>query len=144
MHLRHTWTVLIALACAHGLAAAAPEFDASREPSERPVPRKVLVLGDSLAVSPTASEGFPAELQRKIVKAGLDWTIVNAGVRGDTTTGGLARAPRLLEGVEILVLALGGHVNASHAGRAETLSLYWHFVDAVWVVVFFVVYVGAR
>ncbi|MGH7893024.1 MAG: cytochrome c oxidase subunit 3, partial [Candidatus Binatia bacterium] len=44
----------------------------------------------------------------------------------------------------VLALALGGHVNATHAGRAETLSLYWHFVDAVWVVVFLVVYVGAR
>jgi cytochrome c oxidase subunit III len=43
-----------------------------------------------------------------------------------------------------LVLALGGHVNASHAGRAETLSLYWHFVDGVWVVVFLVVYVVGR
>jgi cytochrome c oxidase subunit 3/cytochrome o ubiquinol oxidase subunit 3 len=44
----------------------------------------------------------------------------------------------------VLVLSLGGHVKATHAGRAETLSLYWHFVDAVWVVVFLVVYVGAR
>lgn len=44
----------------------------------------------------------------------------------------------------VLVLALGGRVHAGHAGRAETLSMYWHFVDAVWVVVFLVVYVGAR
>jgi cytochrome c oxidase subunit 3 len=43
-----------------------------------------------------------------------------------------------------LLLALGGHVNAGHAGRAETLSLYWHFVDGVWVVVFLVVYVVGR
>jgi cytochrome c oxidase subunit 3/cytochrome o ubiquinol oxidase subunit 3 len=43
-----------------------------------------------------------------------------------------------------LVLALGGHVHVGHAGRAETLSLYWHFVDAVWVVVFLVVYVVGR
>ena len=43
-----------------------------------------------------------------------------------------------------LMAALAGHVNASHAGRAETLSLYWHFVDAVWVVVFLVVYVVGR
>lgn len=42
------------------------------------------------------------------------------------------------------VLALGGHVHASHAARADTLSLYWHFVDAVWVVVFLVVYVVGR
>jgi cytochrome c oxidase subunit 3/cytochrome o ubiquinol oxidase subunit 3 len=44
----------------------------------------------------------------------------------------------------VLVLALRGHVNASHAVRAEVLSLYWHFVDAVWVAVFVVVYVVGR
>jgi cytochrome c oxidase subunit 3/cytochrome o ubiquinol oxidase subunit 3 len=44
----------------------------------------------------------------------------------------------------VLVLALRGLVEASHAGRAETLSLYWHFVDGVWVVVFLVVYVVGR
>ncbi len=44
----------------------------------------------------------------------------------------------------VLVLALGGHVTRAHAERADTLSLYWHFVDAVWLVVFLVVYVGAR
>ena len=44
----------------------------------------------------------------------------------------------------VLVLALRGHLRASHAGRAETLSVYWHFVDAVWVVVFVVVYLVGR
>ena len=44
----------------------------------------------------------------------------------------------------VLVLALCGQVRASHAGRAETLSIYWHFVDAIWVVVFVVVYVVGR
>jgi cytochrome c oxidase subunit 3 len=43
-----------------------------------------------------------------------------------------------------LMFALGGHVNATHAPRTEVLSLYWHFVDAVWVVVFIVVYVVGR
>ena len=43
-----------------------------------------------------------------------------------------------------LVAALRGAVHPRHAGRAETLSLYWHFVDAVWVVVFLVVYVVGR
>ncbi len=42
------------------------------------------------------------------------------------------------------VLALRGRLNATHARRAEVLSLYWHFVDSVWVVVFFVVYVVGR
>jgi len=43
-----------------------------------------------------------------------------------------------------LVLALRGRVSAAQAPRAEVLSLYWHFVDAVWVVVFLVVYVVGR
>lgn len=43
-----------------------------------------------------------------------------------------------------LVFALRGRVNATHAERLELLSLYWHFVDAVWVVVFTVVYVLGR
>lgn len=44
----------------------------------------------------------------------------------------------------VLVLALRGHVRARDAGRADTLSIYWHFVDTVWVVVVLVVYVGGR
>jgi cytochrome c oxidase subunit III len=42
----------------------------------------------------------------------------------------------------MLAAAVRGQLGVVHAGRADTLSLYWHFVDAVWVVVFFVVYVG--
>ncbi len=44
----------------------------------------------------------------------------------------------------VLVLGLGEHVRREHAGRLDVLSLYWHFVDAVWVVVFTVVYVIGR
>lgn len=43
-----------------------------------------------------------------------------------------------------LLFALRGKVTAHHAERLEVLSLYWHFVDAVWVVVFTVVYVLGR
>jgi cytochrome c oxidase subunit III len=43
-----------------------------------------------------------------------------------------------------LVFALTGHVRAEHSYRVKVLSLYWHFVDAVWVVVFTVVYVVGR
>lgn len=43
-----------------------------------------------------------------------------------------------------LVLSLRGSVTDEHAERLEVLSLYWHFVDGVWVVVFTVVYVLGR
>jgi cytochrome c oxidase subunit III len=43
-----------------------------------------------------------------------------------------------------LALSLRGLVTQKHAERMEVLSLYWHFVDGVWVVVFTVVYVLGR
>jgi cytochrome c oxidase subunit 3/cytochrome o ubiquinol oxidase subunit 3 len=43
-----------------------------------------------------------------------------------------------------LALAFAGAVGPQHAYRVRTLALYWHFVDAVWVVVFTVVYVVGR
>jgi cytochrome c oxidase subunit 3 len=42
------------------------------------------------------------------------------------------------------ILALRGSVRAIHAARSGVFSLYWHFVDVVWVVVFLVVYVAGR
>lgn len=43
-----------------------------------------------------------------------------------------------------LIFALRGQVTRHHAERLEVLSIYWHFVDAVWVVVFTVVYILGR
>lgn len=43
-----------------------------------------------------------------------------------------------------LIFSLRGKVSSRHAERLEVLSIYWHFVDAVWVVVFTVVYVLGR
>jgi len=43
-----------------------------------------------------------------------------------------------------LVLCLTGRVNSTHYNKLQVLSLYWHFVDAVWIIVFTVVYVLGR
>ncbi len=43
-----------------------------------------------------------------------------------------------------LLFALMGKVNSHHAERLEVVSIYWHFVDVVWIVVFTVVYVLGR
>ena len=43
-----------------------------------------------------------------------------------------------------LIFALTGRLNVTHAERVKVLALYWHFVDAVWVVVFTVVYIVGR
>jgi acyl-CoA thioesterase-1 len=88
-------------------AAAAPAPAAAV--SARP---RIAILGDSLTaglgVAQTAS--YPALLQERLDAAGLDFEIVNAGVSGDTSAGGLARLDWALDGdVRILVVALGGN-----------------------------------
>jgi cytochrome c oxidase subunit 3 len=44
----------------------------------------------------------------------------------------------------VLLFALAGRVGKEHARRVDVLAMYWHFVDAVWVVVFTVVYILGR
>jgi cytochrome c oxidase subunit 3/cytochrome o ubiquinol oxidase subunit 3 len=44
----------------------------------------------------------------------------------------------------VLIFAVLGHVEPKHEYHVELLSLYWHFVDTVWVVVFTVVYIVGR
>ena len=58
-------------------------------------PNTVLVMGDSLAagygLDPT--EAFPALLQKKADTTGLKVNVVNGGLSGDTSAGGLRRLP---------------------------------------------------
>ncbi len=44
----------------------------------------------------------------------------------------------------VLLFTLTGHVRHEHSERIQVLALYWHFVDAVWVIVFTVVYILGR
>lgn len=76
---------------------------------DRPV---VLFLGTSLTAGyglPSA-EAFPALIQQKIDRAGLRYRVVNAGVSGGTSAGGLHRIGWLLQSpVSVLVLELGAN-----------------------------------
>jgi cytochrome c oxidase subunit 3/cytochrome o ubiquinol oxidase subunit 3 len=46
--------------------------------------------------------------------------------------------------VLVMIFALLGKIEPAHSDRVDVFSMYWHFVDAVWVVVFTVVYVIGR
>ena len=80
--------------------------------SSPPQKQMILVLGDSLAAGYglDPDESFPALLQEKIKASGLPHKVVNAGVSGDTTAGGLGRLDwQLKQRVDVLVLELGGN-----------------------------------
>jgi cytochrome c oxidase subunit 3/cytochrome o ubiquinol oxidase subunit 3 len=42
--------------------------------------------------------------------------------------------------MSLLVMSLRGNLGPHRAEAVETISLYWHFVDIVWIVIFTVVY----
>lgn len=80
------------------------------------------MLGDSLTAGYglAPDEAYPALLQRRLDEAGYAYEVVNAGVSGDTTAGGLSRLEWSLEGdVRILVLALGANDGLRGLGVAE-------------------------
>jgi len=92
-----------------------------------------------------------------IVATGMEWRhlIYEKGLTISTNLFGTTyyslvglHAFHVVVGLTILLLgmifALMGQVRAEHAERAEVFSLYWHFVDGVWVVVFTVVYLIGR
>jgi acyl-CoA thioesterase-1 len=69
-------------------------------------------LGDSLTagLGLPQDEAYPTLLQGRIDAAGLEYQVVNAGVSGDTSAGGLSRLDWALDGdVRVLVVALGGN-----------------------------------
>ncbi len=94
-----TWrTALLGLWLVAGLGAAEP--------------KTLLFFGDSLTagygVEP--DEAYPALIQRKLEQAGLPWHVVNAGLSGETTAGGLRRLDWILrQHVDIFVIELGGN-----------------------------------
>jgi acyl-CoA thioesterase-1 len=79
-------------------------------PASPSATHRIVVLGDSLAVTPTRAASFPALLQARMSREGRPWTVVNAGVSGDTTAGGLRRLESALQdGADVLVLELGAN-----------------------------------
>jgi acyl-CoA thioesterase I len=74
---------------------------------------KIVALGDSLTAGfgLTENESYPYLLQQRLKADGYDYEVVNAGVSGDTSLGGLERADWVLgqENVEILILELGAN-----------------------------------
>ena len=86
-----------------------------------PAGATVLILGDSLSYGTGASlgEDYPTLLAKS-----TGWQIINDGVPGDTTAGGLERLPRLLEQHQpkLLIVELGGNDLLHNTHPSEVIS----------------------
>jgi acyl-CoA thioesterase-1 len=109
--------LILTLAC----APAERAHEAERMPAATSAPAasvpvasrpRIVALGDSLTagLGLSPAEAYPALLQERLDREGLRYEVVNAGVSGDTSAGGLRRVDWALEGdVKVLIVALGGN-----------------------------------
>jgi len=110
MHLSflHKLFLMLMLVAVTAFANLGPVF-ANPSPSSQVT---ILVLGDSLTAGYGLEEGesFPVQLEIRLQTAGYDVDVINAGVSGDTTAGGLARIEwTLADRPEIVIVELGGN-----------------------------------
>jgi acyl-CoA thioesterase-1 len=100
-----------------------------------PLPaRTVLILGDSLAAGygVERDEAFPALLQKKLASSKLPYRLVNGGVSGDTSAGGLRRIDWLLkQPVDVLILELGGNDGLRGIAPESTKANLQGIIDKV-------------
>lgn len=94
------------------LLVVCASYEAHAAPDDR---RQVLALGDSLTAGYGLGPGqsFPARLEKALVAGGLKVTVHNAGVSGDTASGGLSRLDWALAAVpgkpDLVILELGAN-----------------------------------
>lgn len=98
--------------------------------------RRIVFFGDSLTagygLADPSTEAYPALIQEKIDKAGLDWRVVNAGLSGETTAAGLRRVDWVLrQPVDIFVLALGANDGLRGISPAVSRSNLEQILDRV-------------
>ena len=78
-----------------------------------PAPRTIVILGDSLSAGygVKIQEGWVSLLGKRLASEGYGYSVVNASVSGETTQGGLARLPRVLETHKpaVVVVELGAN-----------------------------------
>lgn len=92
-----------------GAASASADPADPSAPAARP---RVVAYGDSLTagLGLLEQDAYPALLQKKIDEAGYGFEVVNAGLSGDTSAGGVRRLDWALEGdVKVLIVAFGGN-----------------------------------
>ena len=97
------------MAAVGGFARAADQPAANRGAA-----RTIVFFGDSLTagfgLDEPGEQAFPALIQKKISHARLPWRVVNAGLSGETTSGGLRRVEWVLrQPIDVFVLGLGGN-----------------------------------
>jgi acyl-CoA thioesterase I len=105
----HILVLLVGLMTQASVSAQPQLSDGAKSPDK---PIKMVVLGDSLSagLGLPAAAAFPARLQKALKDRGIDVDMVNAGVSGDTSSGGRDRLDwSVPEGTQAVIVELGAN-----------------------------------
>ena len=109
------WIILVLIvfsSCNNTAKEKSSNAGTAGQPAEQQQKKTIVFFGNSLTAGYglEPAEAFPALIQQKIDSAGLPYTVVNAGVSGETTAGGNSRIDWILQQpLDVFVLELGAN-----------------------------------
>lgn len=128
--------ILSMCSCANN-SQEAPAVPADKDAVSQPADRKktIVFFGNSLTAGyglSSTTEAFPAVIQAKIDSAGMPYIVVNAGVSGETTSGGVSRIDWILQQpMDVFVLELGANDGLRGIPVTETKRNLQTIIDRV-------------
>jgi len=97
--------------------------------------KSILFFGDSLTAGyglDDINDAYPAIIQSMIDSLALDYTVINSGISGETTAGGISRIQWVLnQNIDVFVLALGANDGLRGVPLTETRENLQAIIDAV-------------
>ena len=136
---RYFLVLLLFVGCGETTEKKPSETQAEVENTDKEVDvstddKVILFYGNSLtaAYGLDVKEGFPNRIQQKLDSLGLDYQVINSGLSGETTSGGLNRLDWVLnQPVDIFVLELGANDGLRGIPIAETMNNLQEMIDMV-------------
>jgi acyl-CoA thioesterase-1 len=112
-----------------------PEANPQAEQLATTSTKTILCFGDSITAGyglEDINDAYPALLQQKIDSLGLNYTVINSGLSGETTAGGESRINWILnQDIAIFILELGGNDGLRGIPLSETRSNLQAIINAV-------------
>ncbi len=114
---------------------AVAKSDTTKKAAEKAAKKTILFFGNSLTAGyglDDPSNAFPSLIQKRIDSLELPYTVVNAGVSGETSSGGNSRIDWILkQPVDIFILELGANDGLRGIPFAETAKNLQSIIDKV-------------
>ena len=127
--------ILLFSSCTNNKKPVASDPDNTAKPTATVTKKKTIVFfGNSLTAGYGLSpeQAFPALIQKKIDSLGLPYQVINAGVSGETSSGGKTRIDWILrEPVDIFILELGANDGLRGTPLSETKKNLQDIIDKV-------------